>query len=108
MLYSQSRSMGFWCCAGKVLGMPAAKVKQYVQATRDQKSLDAPLFKSNDKGRNNGESLVDTIAADDSDDEEAVEHARCAVLSVQQSPCMSCKQVLEQDVAGTCHAAAFQ
>ena len=53
-----------------------------MHATRDQKSLEAPLFKSNDKGRNNGESLIDTIAADDSDDEEAVEHARCAVLSI--------------------------
>jgi len=88
--------------------MPAAKVKQYVQATRDQKSLDAPLFKSNDKGRNNGESLVDTIAADDSDDEEAVEHARYAVLSILLSPCMSCQQVVEQYVAGSCHAAVFQ
>ena len=64
-------------CAGKVLGMPAAKVKQCVQATRDQKSLDAPLFKNNSKNQGVGESLVDTVAAEDSDDEDAVEHARC-------------------------------
>ena len=64
--------------AGKVLGMPAAKVKQYVQATRDPKSLHAPLHKNNDKNTGAGESLVDTLAAEDSDDEEAVEYARCA------------------------------
>ena len=67
--------------AGKALGMPAAKVKHYVQATRDQKSLDAPLFKSNDKNTGAGESLVDTIAAEDSDDEDATEHARCVRIT---------------------------
>ena len=58
--------------------MPAAKVKQYVQATRDPKSLHAPLHKANDKNTGVGESLVDTLAAEESDDEEAVEYARCA------------------------------
>ena len=81
--------------------MPAAKVKQYVQATRDQKSLDAPLFKSNDKSRNNGESLVDTIAAEDSDDEEAVEHARYAV-STRSSYQRVCSQQFMSSLSQVC------
>ena len=76
--------------------MPAAKVKQYVQATRDPKSLHAPLHKNNDKNTGAGESLVDTLAAEESDDEEAVEHARC-ITRLQQACSMTIKHRLKSN-----------
>ena len=58
--------------------MPASKVKAYMAAARQPKSLDTPLFKPTDKSADEGALLVDTVEATEDVDEEARDRERCA------------------------------
>lgn len=62
--------------AGEVVGLAASRVKFYMQAARHPKSLDTPLKGNVNSYAEEGDLLVDSIAADNGVDEKALDLQR--------------------------------
>lgn len=59
------------------MGLAPSRVKFYIQAARQPKSLDTPLKGNVNSYTEEGDLLVDSIAADNGVDEKALDLQRC-------------------------------